>query len=138
MAIKHSEITSEIIRAFYQIYNEVGWGFIESVYSSVMASTLTSRGIPHEREKRLRVTHRGECHGEFRADLVVAGVVLVEFKACKQLVAAHEAQLLNYLRASGLEVGLLLNFGPRPEMRRFVWSARQRMVAMDERESGDR
>lgn len=96
------------------------------------------RGIPHEREKRLRVTHRGECHGEFRADLVVAGVVLVEFKACKQLVAAHEAQLLNYLRASGLEVGLLLNFGPRPEMRRFVWSARQRMVAMDERESGDR
>jgi GxxExxY protein len=131
MALKHSELTREIVGAFYQIYNEVGWGFLESVYLSVMSSVLSDRGIAHEREKRLRVMHREQCHGEFRADLVVADVVLVELKACKQLVAAHEAQLLNYLRASGLEVGLLFNFGPRPEMRRFVWSARQRMVAMD-------
>lgn len=129
MALKHSELTREIIGVFYQVYNEVGWGFFESVYVSVMAGMLTDRGIVHEREKPLRVMHRGQCHGEFRADLVVAGVVLVEFKACKQLVAAHEAQLLNYLRASELEVGLLLNFGPRPEMRRFVWSNAQRMVA---------
>ncbi len=128
MRLIHGEVTDAILAVYYELYNELGWGFSESVYGSVMASLLAKRGLTVEREQVLRVRFRGEDHGEFRADLVVAGRVLLELKSCKQIIPAHEAQLLNYLRASGLEVGLLLNFGPKPEIRRLVWSQTSRRL----------
>lgn len=131
MDLHHGEITHEVIGAFYEIYNEVGWGFAESVYASIMRMVLEDKGFSCDCERRLQVMHRGRCHGKFRADLVVADCVLVEFKACKQLIVAHEAQVLNYLRASGLEVGLLFNFGPRPEMRRLIWTRERRDLTVD-------
>jgi GxxExxY protein len=128
MRLIHGEVTDTTLAVFYEVYNELGWGFSESVYGSVMASLLAKRGLAVTREQPLRVRFRGEDHGEFRADLVVARCVLIELKSCKQIIPAHEAQLLNYLRASGLEVGLLLNFGPKPEIRRLVWSSAYRRL----------
>lgn len=118
----HADVTHAIIGAFFEIYNELGWGYAESIYREAMAMVLRGRRVPFAQEAPLVVTFRGATLGTFRADLVVAGVVLVELKACTRLVAAHEAQLINYLRGSGLSVGLLFNFGAKPEMRRLIWT----------------
>ena len=118
----HGEITQEIIGAFYDSYNALGWGYPESLYANAMPIFLRRRGLHFEREVPLRVTLEGVLLGEFRADLVVAGKVIVELKACDRLARAHEAQLISYLKASGYQVGLLLNFGPKPELRRIIWT----------------
>ena len=128
MSLLYEAITREILGAYYDVYNEVGWGFAESVYASVMAALLTERGLSPQREVAHAVHYRGKCHGIFRSDLFVNETVIVELKARSQLLPAHEAQLLNYLRASGAPVGLLLNFGPKPEFKRIIWtSQRQRL-----------
>ncbi len=118
----HGEITHEIIGAFYDTYNALGWGYPESIYANAMPILLAKRGMSYEREVPCRVTLEGIALGEFRADLVVAGKVIVELKACERIIAAHEAQLISYLRSSKLELGLLLNFGPKPERRRIIWT----------------
>ncbi len=123
MALLHEDITRQILGGYYDVYNDLGWGFSESVYASVMQFVLTERGLHALREVSYRVYYGGQCHGEFRCDLVVNEVVIVELKARPQLVPAHEAQLLNYLRASGISVGLLLNFGPKPAVKRLIWTA---------------
>jgi GxxExxY protein len=123
MALLHEDITRQILGGYYDIYNDLGWGFSESVYASVMQFVLTERGLRAQREVAYRVYYGGQCHGEFRCDVVVNDVVIVELKARPQLVPAHEAQLLNYLRASGISVGLLLNFGPKPAVKRLIWTA---------------
>lgn len=123
MTLLHEDTTREILGAYYDAYNDIGWGFAESVYASVMALLLTERGLFPQREVVHEVHYRGACHGVFRSDLVVNGLVVVEMKARPQLIPAHEAQLLNYLRASGMPVGLLLNFGPKPEFKRIIWTA---------------
>jgi GxxExxY protein len=119
--LKHSRITSKIIGVFYEVYNELGAGFLESVYAEAMAVALSEAGLSTEREMPLSVFFRGTMVGRFRADLVVQGAVLVETKACSRLRRVHEAQDLNYLRATVLEVGLLLNFGPRPKFKRLLY-----------------
>ena len=113
-------ITREVIGAFFDVYNELGHGFAEGVYQRALPIALASRGVGVEREVPLRVLFRGEPVGDYRADLVVEQRVIVEVKAVEKLVAAHDAQLLNYLRATGLQLGLLLNFGPRATFRRLV------------------
>jgi GxxExxY protein len=118
----HGEITHEIIGAFYDTYNALGWGYPESIYANAMPIYLAKRGMSCEREVPFRVTLEGIVLGEFRADLVVAGKVIVELKACERIVAAHEAQLISYLKASELNIGLLLNFGPKAELRRIIWT----------------
>ena len=118
----HGEITQAIIGAFYDSYNALGWGYPESIYANAMPIFLRRRGLHFEREVPLRVTLEGVLLGEFRPDLVVAGKVIVELKACDRLAGAHEAQLISYLKASGYQVGLLLNFGPKPELRRIIWT----------------
>ncbi len=119
--MKHSQITEQIIRVFFTVYNELGPGFLESVYMQSLAIALFQAGLSVEREKSLTVCFRGEVVGKFRADLIVAKVVLVEAKACPKLSPLHEAQALNYLRATSLEVGLLVNFGSRPQFRRLIY-----------------
>ena len=118
MDFKHTDITELIIKAFYQVYNTLGYGFLEKVYRNAMAIELRQLGLEVISESRILVYYDGEVVGEYFADLLVAGVVIVELKAAKKLVAAHEAQLLNYLKATPYEVGLLLNFGPQPEIKR--------------------
>lgn len=129
LPLLHADVTHAVIGAFYETYNELGWGYAESIYREAMAVVLRGRRVPFVHEAPLVVNFRGATLGTFRADLVVAGVVLVELKACTRLVAAHEAQLINYLRGSGLAVGLLFNFGATPEMRRLIWTpAEQRLT----------
>ena len=118
---KHQELTQAIIQVFYEVYNELGHGFLESVYQEAMAIALTQEGIRATPRHALPVWFRGQQVGDFRADLLVNDAVIVELKAVRALEPVHEAQLLNYLRASSIEVGLLLNFGPAPKIKRMVF-----------------
>lgn len=112
--------TRKIIGAFYHVYNQLGFGFSEPVYQRALARVLERTGSLVNREWPATVAFEGEVVGEFRLDLVVDARVVVEVKAVEHFHPAHESQLLNYLRASGLEVGLLLNFGPKAAYRRLV------------------
>ena len=107
---KHQELTQVIIQVFYEVYNELGHGFLESVYQEAMLIALRQKGMTVEAQRPLPVWFRGGKIGDFRPDLIVGDAVVVELKAARALEPVHEAQLLNYLRASDLEVGLLLNF----------------------------
>jgi len=119
---KHQELTELIIQAFYEVYNELGHGFLESVYEEAIYRVLRQKAVDVQRQSPLPVWFRGEQIGDFRADLIVAHTVIVELKAARALEPSHEAQLLNYLRASDLEIGLLLNFGPVPKIKRMVFA----------------
>jgi GxxExxY protein len=116
----HRELTDRIIGCFYAVYRELGQGFSEAVYRRAMVVALQELALPAEEEARLQVTFRGVVIGRFWADIIVDGVVLVEIKALSELDGRATAQLLNYLKAAGGGVGLLLNFGNRPEFKRFV------------------
>jgi GxxExxY protein len=118
---KHADLTEKIIGAFYKVYNTLGYGFSEKVYENALAHELRKLGLQVEPQARIVVYYDGEVVGEYQADLVVNGVVIVELKAVRQLTEEHEAQLLNYLKATPIEVGLLLNFGPKAEIKRRVY-----------------
>ncbi len=122
LALVHGNLTREIIGAFYDVYNELGFGFVESVYQRALPLALAARGIPSEREVALSVSFRGAAVGDYRADLIVAGKVIVESKVASKILPIHEIQLVNYLKASTITVGLILNFGPQPAVRRLVLS----------------
>jgi GxxExxY protein len=111
-----------VLGAFYRVYNELGTGFLESVYEAAMTLVLGNMGVHVERQAPVTVRFRGVAIGSFRIDLLVESAIAVELKASRALERAHEAQLLNYLRASELEVGLLLNFGERPTFKRLAYS----------------
>jgi len=115
---KHSDVTDAIIKAFYQVYNTLGYGFQEKVYANSLALELRKAGVHAVREEEIRVHYDGEVVGEYFADLVVENKVIIETKAKRELLEEHEAQLLNYLKATRYEVGLLLNFGPEPQIKR--------------------
>ena len=116
----HIGLTKAVIGAFFAVYNELGPGFLESVYENALMLALAERDVPVQSQVPLTVRFRNHVVGHFRADLLVAGTLIVEIKAVSQLVRIHEVQLVNYLRATGNRVGLLLNFGPRAEFRRRV------------------
>lgn len=118
----YADLTYEVIGAFYDTYNALGWGFAEQVYANAIPLYLADRGIAFQREVPLQVRLRDQLLGEFRADLIVEDKVIVELKSCERIVAAHEAQLINYLRATTYQLGLLFNFGPKPERRRLIWT----------------
>jgi len=132
---KHAELTELIIGVFYEVYNELGTGFLEKVYQETMALVLRSKGLEVQCEVPLPVGFRGTKIGTYEADLVVAGLVLVELKAGRSLDSSHEAQLLNYLRSTEIEVGLLLNFGPRPQVRRFAFENERKGISVHLRSS---
>ncbi len=112
---KHSELTRRIIGIFFDVYNALGYGFLEKVYENAMALRLRKAGFRVVQQQPIKVYFDGEVIGEYAADLVVNDLVLVELKAARELADEHEAQLLNYLKATEYEVGLLLNFGPKPK-----------------------
>ena len=118
---KHSELSETIIGVFYEVYNELGYGFLESVYRNALQLALLEKSLRIQTEVAVPVFFRGKNVGDFRADMVVNGCVLLELKTADGIAIAHEAQLLNYLRATRLEVGLILNFGPKPLVRRLAF-----------------
>lgn len=118
---KHADLTETVIGAFYAVYNSLGYGFAERVYHGAMIVELQKRNLNVKSEYPLPVYYQNVQVGDFYADLVVNDVVIVELKAVKELVDEHRAQLLNYMKASTFEVGLLLNFGPEPKIERKVF-----------------
>ena len=115
---KHSEITERILAAFYAVYPSLGYGFLEKIYVRALMVELERRGLKVLHEFPIKVYYAGQLIGEYFADLIVNDAVIVEVKATKVLLDEHEAQLLNYLKATPYEVGLLLNFGPKPQQKR--------------------
>ena len=117
----HAALTDQIIKAFYNVYNSLGYGFLEKVYENALAFELREMGLSVECQKPLNVSYRNQIVGEYFADLVVEGKVIIELKAMETIHEAHLRQLQNYLKATEIEVGLLLNFGPKPEFKRRVF-----------------
>jgi GxxExxY protein len=118
--LRHAQTTKRLIGLFFDVYHELGHGFLESVYEEAFAVALEESGLKFERQKPLTVWFRGRLVGTFRADAVVEDTVVVELKAARALGPPHEAQLLNYLKATNLTVGLIFNFGPRPKFLRRI------------------
>jgi GxxExxY protein len=126
--LKHSELTELIIGVFYDVYNDLGFGFLESVYRKSLHLALREKDLKVEAEVAVPVFFRGINVGDFRADLVVNDCILLELKTAEAIAIAHEAQLLNYLRATSLEVGLILNFGPKAQVRRLLFDNDRKQV----------
>ena len=120
--MKHEEVTEGVIGAYYHVYNTLGYGFLEKVYENALTHELRARGFVVGTQQPITVWYKGVPVGEYFADLVVNECVIVELKSAVTLTDAHEAQLINYLKATGIEVGLLLNFGPKAQVKRKVYS----------------
>lgn len=118
----HKELTSVIIRCFYEVYNKLGYGFLEKVYEKSLEIELKKNGFQVERQKPINVYYDNNLVGDYFADLLVENTVIVELKAAEAICEEHENQLINYLKATDIEVGLLLNFGKKPEIRRKIFS----------------
>ena len=118
---KYKELTEKIIKIFYKVYNNLGYGFLERVYENAMILDFKKENIPAVSQYAIKVFYEDEIVGEYFADILVDGKVIVEIKAARNLTLENEAQLLNYLKATDKEVGLLLNFGPKPEIKRKVF-----------------
>ena len=119
--MKHQELTEKIIKIYYKVYNTIGYGFLEKIYENAMMIEFRKAVIPAVPQSPITVVYGDEIIGEYFADLLVDGKVIIEIKAVKNLIVDHEAQILNYLKATNNEVGLLLNFGPKPEIKRKVF-----------------
>ena len=118
--MKYEALTGKIIEAAYKVHNTLGFGFIENVYQNALSIELEKRGVECEKEKPLKVYYERSLVGDYKADIVVENKVILELKAVKDLHSAHEAQLVNYLKATDMAVGLLINFGKSVEIRRKV------------------
>ena len=116
--LKHKNLTDAILCCFYTVYNILGFGFQEKVYENALKHEVTKRGLSAMTQSPISVFYDGKLVGEYFTDMTVEKLVIVEIKAVRCLLPEHDAQLLNYLKATSIEVGLLLNFGPRPEFRR--------------------
>jgi len=126
MTFKHSALTSAIIGAFYDVYNELGYGFLEKVYENSLTHELKKRGLHVQQQAPIKVYYDELLVGQYFADLLVNEAVIIELKAAESIAEEHEAQLLNYLKATDIDVGLILNFGPKPQVMRKVFeTARQ-------------
>ncbi len=128
LGLKHSGLTEKIIGVFYDVYNELGHGFLETTYAQAMVVALEEAGCKVAREVPVPVWFRGRRIGQYFADLMVDHTVLLELKTARSLESAHEAQLLHYLRATEIEVGLLLNFGLRPQFRRLLYDNERKKI----------
>lgn len=118
----HSALTGTIIKAYYNVYNSLGYGFLEKVYENALMIELKKFDLKCDKQVPVTVFYDSEKVGEYYADIVVNDSVIIELKACEYLLEEHEAQLLNYLRATDIEVGLLLNFGKEAEFKRKAFS----------------
>ena len=118
----HKDLTSEIIKCFYEVYNKLGYGFLEKVYEKSLEIELKKNGFQVERQKPINVYYDKHLVGDYFADLLVENTIIVELKAAEAVCEEHENQLINYLKATDIEVGLLLNFGKKPEIKRKIFS----------------
>ena len=135
--LKHRELTEKLIGIFFGIYNELGHGFLESVYETAFSIALAESGIFFQRQMAVPVCFHGQKIGDFRADLLVDEKVIVELKTGRDIDLAWEKQLLNYLRATRIEVGMLFNFGPSAQFKRYVFE-NNRKISEDPRESAEK
>jgi len=126
MELLHKELSDQIIKIFYAVYNELGFGFLEKVYQNAMFLELRDRGLKVEAHKGIKVYYREFMVGEYFTDLIVNDTIILELKAVECIVEEHERQLINYLRGTRAEVGLLLNFGKKPEFRRKVFENKRK------------
>jgi len=118
----HADLTERIIKAFYKVYNVLGYGFLEKVYENALLHELRKDGLSVLQQESIKVFYDGCLVGDYYADLLVNGLVIVELKAAESLRQEHIAQLTNYCKATGIEVGLLLNFGNSPEVKRILFT----------------
>ena len=121
MELLHEELTKTIIKTFYEVYNELGYGFLEKVYQNSLYLELKNKGYKVEAQKKISVYYKGTEVGEYYADLLVEDLIILELKAAECIVKDFENQILNYLRGTDCEVGLLLNFGKKPEFKRKIF-----------------
>ncbi|WP_264537213.1 GxxExxY protein [Flavobacterium sp. N1736] len=121
MELLHEELTDVIIKTFYEVYNELGYGFLERVYQNSLYLELKNKGFKVEAQKKIEVYYKGIEVGEYYADLIVEDLIILELKAANCIVKEFENQILNYLKGTNCEVGLLLNFGIKPEFKRKVF-----------------
>jgi len=126
--LKHAELTKQIIGVFYDVYNELGYGFLESTYAEAMVVAPAQSGLAAVREVPVLVWFRGQKVGQYFADRLVDNAVLLELKAARNLESAHEAQRLHYLRATEIEAGLLPNFGLRPQFHRLSFDNKRKKI----------
>jgi len=124
----HQEITEKIIKAFYNVYNTLGFGFLEKVYENAMMIELELLNLNCEKQKQLDVYYKNKKVGEYFADIIVNQKVIIELKAAESIIPEHQAQLLNYLKATQIEVGLLLNFGKTPQIKRELFQNQYKSV----------
>jgi GxxExxY protein len=121
MELLHQRLTDAIIKTFYEVYNELGYGFLGKVYQNSMYLELKNKGYQVEAQKKIKVYYKGAEVGEYYADLIVENLIILELKAVDYIVKDFENQILNYLRSTDCEVGLLLNFGKKPEFKRKIF-----------------
>ena len=122
------ELVDIVLKQFYRVYNDLGYGFLERVYQNALYFALVEQGLKCETEKPIKVYHDGHVVGDYRADILVEDCVILELKACEELNPAHEAQLINYLKATEIEVGYLLNFGKKAKLSRKVFSNKRKFL----------
>lgn len=131
--LKHKDVTDKILHAFYKVvYPQLGYGFLEKVYRNAMLIALESLGLRVVPNFQILVYFQNQVVGEYFADLIVNEVIVIELKAVSRLLDEHEAQLLNYLRATPYEVGLLLNFGPKPDFKRKVFENSRKTITWEQ------
>ncbi|MGA2094326.1 MAG: GxxExxY protein [Sedimentisphaerales bacterium] len=119
--LKHRELSEKIISAAYAVHKELGYGFIEKVYKNALAVELQEKGLKCSVEVPLRVLYHGKTVGDYAADMIVDDKIIVEVKAVSDLSPIHEVQLVNYLKATGLQIGLLINFGESVKVKRRIF-----------------
>lgn len=121
MRLLHEEITEKIIKSYFKVYNTLGYVFLERVYEKALAIELRKNGVEVKCQHPISVLYEGEIVGEYFADIIVNNIVVIELKATKELSEENECQLINYLKATDIELGLLLNFGKEPEYKRKIF-----------------
>jgi GxxExxY protein len=127
MKLLHQELTDVIIKTFYEVYNELGYGFLERVYQNSLYLELKSKGLKVEAQKKIEVYYKGIEVGQYYADLIVEDLIILELKAADCIVKEFENQILNYLKGTNCEVGLLLNFGTKPEFKRKIFENNRKL-----------
>ena len=127
MELLHKDLTDIILKTFYEVYNELGYGFLENVYQNALLIELRNKGLNVVPQKRIKVYYKGDEVGDYFADLIVEEKIILELKAADYIVEQFENQIVNYLRGTDCEVGLLLNFGKKPEFRRKIFENKRKI-----------
>ena len=127
MNLLHKDTTDIILKSFYKVYNNLGYGFLEKVYENALLYELRNQGLDCEKQKPIKVYYEQIQVGEYYADIIVNECIILELKAAESIAEEHEFQLINYLKATEIEIGLLLNFGKNPEFKRKIFTNKKKI-----------